>query len=187
MRGLILLGGVLLLSSVLRAQMSDSSSADTIRADTAKEHAPRSATLRSAILPGLGQAYNRKYWKIPIVYAGLGASAYFIVRNTQQYNDFQNALIARNDPDQNDAYQGIYTEQQLSTLKSTYRRWRDLSYISFIAVYVLQVVDANVDAHLYDFDVSDDLSLRIEPWSGRTGSSFRSLASGNGVSLSVRF
>lgn len=155
-------------------------------ADSSEEaHSPKTATIRSAILPGLGQAYNEKYWKIPVVYVGLGASSYFIVRNTREYNKFRDALIARHDPDRSDPYDGIYTESQLNTIKETYRRWRDLSYIGFIAVYVLQVVDANVDAHLYNFDVSDDLSLRLRPWSG--GRAFQGAPVSNGLSLSLSF
>lgn len=160
---------------------------DTLQEDSV-DHDPTTATLRSAILPGLGQAYNEKYWKIPIVYGGLGASAYFIVRNGRRYREFKSALVDRTDPDRSDPYEGVYNRQQLRTLKETYRRWRDLSYISLVAVYVLQVVDANVDAHLYDFDVSEDLSLRMEPWSGgRASGSLPSRSLSNGLTLSLRF
>ena len=163
-----------------------SAKGDTTALDSADEHSPATATLRSALLPGFGQIYNEKYWKVPIVYGGLGASVYFIVRNTRRYRDYRSALVARakGNPD---PYRGIYNEQQLTTLRETYRRWRDLSYISFIAVYVLQVVDANVDAHLYDFDVSDDLSLRLEPWSGGIAGPLAPRPMGNGFSFSLRF
>ncbi len=172
------------LSAQLPAQ-EEEAEADTVPSkDTA--HSPSTATLRSALLPGLGQAYNEKYWKIPIIYGGLGASTYFIVRNTRQFQNFRQAYIARVDPDRTDDYQNIYNQQQLNTLKSTYRRWRDLSYIAFIGVYVLQVVDANVDAHLYDFDVGEDLSLHMRPWSsgGRTS---LGLPPSGGVSVALRF
>ncbi len=184
-RPLLLAAALLLCSRISAQDTTDTESNGST--DTAQQHSPTTATIRSAMLPGLGQIYNKKYWKVPVIYAGLGASGYFIVRNTRQYNEFRDALIARNDPDATDAYQGIYTEQQLNTIKSTYRRWRDLSYISFIAVYVLQVVDANVDAHLYDFDVSDDLSLRLAPWSGGCSANIRSLSTGKGLSFSLRF
>lgn len=152
--------------------------------DTLK-HSPRTATLRSALLPGLGQAYNEKYWKIPVIYGGLAASVYFIDRNGGSYRRYRQALIDRHDPNRTDPFEGIYTEQQLNSLKDTYRRWRDYSYIGLIAVYVLQVVDANVDAHLYDFDVGDDLSLRMRPWSG--GGAASGIRTSSGVSLSLHF
>ncbi|MFB6258167.1 MAG: DUF5683 domain-containing protein [Flavobacteriales bacterium] len=160
---------------------------DTSKGGDSTQHSPRTATIRSAILPGLGQAYNDKYWKIPIIYGGLGASGYFIVRNSKRFRTFRSALIKRHDPNKTDPYRGIYNVEQLRTLKETYRRWRDLSYISLVAVYVLQVLDANVDAHLYDFDVSDDLSLRLEPWTGSLSRPLGPYTTGNGFSLSLRF
>ncbi len=177
----ILIALLCLSSLVLRCQDNDARRVDS------NSHDPRIATLRSAILPGFGQVYNEKYWKVPIIYGGLGASAYFIRRNTKRFKEYRSALVARNKSGVSDPYQGIYNEQQLNTLKETYRRWRDLSYISLFAVYVLQVVDANVDAHLYDFDVSDDLSLRIQPWSGELGKRLSPRSPGNGLTFSLRF
>lgn len=181
MRVLFLFFFSFLVSIVAEGQEGDTTVVDS------NEHDPAEASLRSALLPGLGQIYNEKYWKLPIVYGGLGASVYFIDRNTSRYKRFKNALIARNDPDKSDPYVGIYNEQQLTTLKETYRRWRDMSYMSLIAIYVLQIVDANVDAHLHDFDVSDDLSLRIRPWTGDRVRQLPSLGSNAGVSLSLNF
>jgi hypothetical protein len=176
----VILIAALLLSQVAMAQKSDSAKADS------SFHDPTTATVRSAILPGLGQIYNKKYWKVPIIYGGLGASGYFILRNTRKFREFRSALVAETKGNAH-PYQGIYNEQQLTTLKETYRRWRDLSYISLFAVYVLQVVDANVDAHLYEFDVSEDLSLRIRPWSGNPGRMPAPSPNANGFSFSVRF
>lgn len=170
-----------LLPLYLSAQNSDTTAADTT------VHDPTTATLRSVVLPGLGQIYNEKYWKVPIVYAGIGGSIYFIDRNTRNYKKFRGALIARNDPDRTDDFEGIYNEEQLRTLKETYRRWRDLSYISLVGFYVLQIVDANVDAHLHGFDVSDDLSLRIRPWSGSRALSPSPMPAANGLSFSFHF
>ena len=125
-------------------------------------HSPGKAALYSAILPGLGQAYNKKYWKIPIVYAALGTSVYFIFWNTKYYNDYAEAYnirIAGGD----DKYAGIYSTQNLISLQNYYRNNRDLSVILTVLFYGLNVLDANIDGHLYNFDVSEDISMRIEP------------------------
>ena len=125
-------------------------------------HSAKKATLMSVVLPGLGQAYNKKYWKIPIVYAGLGASVYFIFWNQDFYNDFATAFDDRQ-AGLEDKYSGVYSDDQLIILQNYYRNNRDLSIILAVLVYGLQVLDANIDGHLYDFDVSDDISMRIEP------------------------
>jgi len=132
-------------------------------------HSAKKATLYSTFLPGLGQAYNKKYWKIPIVYAGLGTTVYFIFWNSDQYNEFSTAFDIR-EADGEDKYSGIYTTEQLIIMQNTYRNQRDLSIILTVLVYGLNILDANIDGHLFDFDVSDDLSLRLEP----------ALLSGNG-------
>lgn len=126
------------------------------------EHSAKKATLMSVVLPGLGQAYNKKYWKIPIVYAGLGTSVYFIFWNQDYYNEFKTAFDTRQ-AGGTDKYDGVYTDQNLITLQNYYRNNRDLSIIITVAIYGLQILDANIDAHLFDFDVSDDISMRIEP------------------------
>lgn len=133
------------------------------------EHDPKKAMLRSAVLPGWGQAYNDKYWKIPIVYAGIGGSAYFLRRNQRQFERFKEAYLARNDGDPNtvdNEFKGVFSDQQLLRIQDQYRRWRDLSTIFLVSFYVLNILDASVDAYLYDFDVSDDLSMRVTPFLG---------------------
>lgn len=122
---------------------------DTI-SDVSKTHSPKKATILSAILPGAGQVYNKKWWKVPIVYLGLGASAYFFDVNQFNFNGYKELYIETED----DFY--------LVELER-YRRWRDISAIAFVAVYGLQIIDANVDAHLFHFDVSDDLSFNWAP------------------------
>ena len=139
---------------------------DSAKAADLHSHSPRKATLLSTVLPGLGQAYNKKYWKIPIVYAGFAAMGYLFTTNNNRYNNFKKALILRSDGDENtvDAYATQYPNQQsLVEYKDYYRRNRDLSVIGFALFYVLNIVDANVDANLYYFDVSDDLSLECRP------------------------
>jgi hypothetical protein len=145
----------------LKAQKTDTAKvSDT----TKKKHSPRTATIMSAVLPGLGQAYNKKYWKIPIIYAGFGTCAYFINFNTSLYNKYKLAYKYKNDNNPNtiDPYP-IYTSDDVLTLKNFYRRDLELSYIATFAVYMLNVLDASVDGNLYDFDVSEDLSFHVEP------------------------
>ena len=121
---------------------------------------PKAAML-SAIVPGLGQVYNRKYWKMPIVYGGLGTCVYFIARNTKEYRYYKNEYIKAADTDPNTVSE--YSASQLQPVMETYRRWMDISYFSLIGVYALQALDANVDAHLFKFDISKDLSFYWTP------------------------
>ena len=128
-------------------------------------HSPKRATLYSALIPGAGQVYNRKYWKAPIAWAGLGISYYFIRENRTQYDRYKDAYIAVVDGDPNtiDEFNGAYSSGALLDVANTYRRWRDMSYVAIGLVYVLNIVDAAVDAHFVRFDVGRDLSLGIGP------------------------
>jgi len=133
--------------------------------DTIKNaHSPKKATILSAVLPGAGQFYNKKYWKMPIIYAGFGTLGYFLSANQTRYNNYKNALLYRTDDDPLtiDKYPEFSNEGLLQA-KNYYRRNVELSYIFTVVLYVLNIVDATVDAHLYDFDISDDLSLRLQP------------------------
>ena len=132
---------------------------------TTKTHSPSKAVLYSAILPGAGQAYNKKYWKIPIIYAGIGVLVYAIDFNQKNYSTFKDAFIVRTDGDSSttDNYPR-FTDDNLKTLFQYYRRNRDLSYILISTLYVLNILDAYVDAELFYFDVSDKLSLRSSPF-----------------------
>lgn len=122
------------------------------------------AALSSAILPGAGQIMNKKYWKLPILYGGLGALIYFAGSNQQFYLDYKSAYAARidTDPLTTDPYPRL-SASDLQVRKDYYRRNRDLCYILCGVVYVLNIVDAYVDAQLRDFDVSDQLSMSIRP------------------------
>jgi hypothetical protein len=127
-------------------------------------HSPKKAAILSAILPGAGQAYNRKYWKIPLVYAAGGAGVYFISTNHRDYQIFKQAYIYRNDDDPNTIDDFPFaTSQRLKVYRDYYRRNMELSVILTAAVYMLQILDATVDAHLYEFDVSNNLSMKIQP------------------------
>ena len=136
--------------SIVREPAPDTSSRD-----------PRKAALYSAMLPGLGQFYNERYWKIPIVYAGFGTFIYFIDRNSRYYKDLKQKLM---DPDYEMKYfQGDFTEDQLTRGKDLYKRWRDMSIIGTAGFYVFQIIDATVDAYLFNWDVGEDISFRVEP------------------------
>lgn len=134
-------------------------------------HSPGKAALFSALLPGLGQAYNGKWWKIPIVYAGLGTATGFVIYNTYGkygYLDLKRALILRFDGDSTtiDQYASdpSATDDALLQAADDVKRYLDISYIVTAFVYLLNIIDAVVDAQLFNFDVSDDLTMRIDPF-----------------------
>ncbi len=129
------------------------------------KHSPRAATIMSAVLPGLGQAYNKKYWKIPILYAGFFGLGYLIKVNNDGYVTYKDAYIKKLDTDlTNDIFDSRgYTLADLKLLKDAYRRNRDLTIICTVMVDVLNILDANVDAHLFYFDMSDNLSMHLQP------------------------
>lgn len=130
------------------------------------KRSPNLAAGLSAILPGLGQAYNKKYWKIPVIYAGLGTLTYLTYRNHNYYMDFQNAYKNLAETNPNGLYymyNTSFTLQGLEAGKNYYRRYRDMYAIFTVGFYILNIIDAAVDAYLFDFDVSDDLSLHIMP------------------------
>ena len=129
----------------------------------AKEHSPTRAALLSAVIPGLGQAYNKKYWKIPIVWAGFGAFGYFIKWNNDKYQYYRKNLIYEVEKDPDYPNESGLDQSRLRSTRNFYRRSRDQLAIYGILFYMLQIVDAHVDAHLIEFDVNQDLSLRIEP------------------------
>ncbi|MEE4177043.1 MAG: DUF5683 domain-containing protein [Bacteroides sp.] len=125
---------------------------------------PGRAAMLSATLPGLGQAYNRAYWKIPIIYAGFGGVAYAVNFNNDNYQEMRRAYLAKVDgnPNTPDNYP-LYTDASLKRAMEYYRRNLELSFILGAALYLLNILDANVQAHLMDFDVSEDISMKIEP------------------------
>lgn len=126
---------------------------------------PKTATLW-AILPGAGQAYNHKYWKMPIVYAGFGTITYLIIRYTNQFQDWNNAYLyvaTKGERGKYNHYADVYNETQLQSMKEFYQSNREWCYFASAVFYVLQIIDANVDAHLYDFNVSENLSIRLAP------------------------
>ncbi len=126
--------------------------------------APSKAAFYSAVVPGLGQAYNKKYWKIPIVYAGIGAGIYFHVKNDQDYDRFRDAYKRRlagftDDEFFGDGASPIISNDRLIDAQRSAQKNKDVSIIVALAFYLVNIIDANVDAHLKQYDVSDDLSI----------------------------
>ena len=197
LRPLLITGVVfiaMLFTNILKVE-AQQFTADTVQVieSNVKIHSPHKATMYSVILPGLGQAYNKKYWKIPILYAGIGATIYAINWNTDNYKkykagfkDFSNYYDFKyQDPDletpidepagksyldlttvdvdaQNKSYHNWF-KTQLKNKKDSYKQDRDLSYIILAGVYVLNIVDAAIDAHFTNFNVNDNLTIRVEP------------------------
>ena len=154
--------------------------ADTLKVSVGKiEHSPRKATIYSAVLPGLGQIYNKKYWKVPLIYIGFGTFGYFINWNNDLYQQYRQAYsdIVDSDPNTNsfvdlnidnhwnleDSGQLQQFADRLKNAKESARRNRDLVIISTAAFYALNIIDASVDANFFDFDMSDDLSFEWIP------------------------
>jgi hypothetical protein len=126
--------------------------------------APAKAAFYSAVLPGLGQAYNKRYWKIPIIYAGIGTSLYFYAINNEDYNAFRDAYKRRLAGFTDDQYWGdgdtpIISSDRLEDAQKTAKRNKDLSIAIAVAFYLLNIIDANVDAHLRQFNVNKDLTF----------------------------
>jgi hypothetical protein len=157
-----------------------------------KEHSPHKATIYSALLPGLGQIYNKKYWKLPILYGGIGVTVYAIGWNTGQYNDYKDAYVdfskfveykyqpeggtipeptskryEKLDPDRDFSSTSVSDDDwykiRFKNGKDKYKRDRDMSYIILFGVYVLNIIDATVDAHFTNFNINDDLSMSVQP------------------------
>ncbi|MFB6454531.1 DUF5683 domain-containing protein [Chitinophaga sp. Hz27] len=134
-----------------------------------KIHSPRKAALYSAVLPGLGQAYNKEYWKIPLVYAAIGTCTGFFIFNMKEYKRYRDAYRIRilNNPDIHDEFETIYPRtypaDAIKVIRDQYRSYVDYSVLFFVLSYGLNIVDATVFAHLRSFDISDDLSFRVSP------------------------
>mgnify|MGYP006945857192 CR=1 FL=1 len=128
-------------------------------------HSPKKATIYSAVLPGLGQAYNRKYWKIPIVYAAIGGCVTAAVINHNSFDLRKQELKDRAEfgSPQSSRF-SRFTDGQLLESSDYYRKWRDNMIIFSCLAYTLNIIDANVDAHLFNFNVDEDLSLNWSPY-----------------------
>ena len=161
--------------------------ANTKKAKTEKVHNPKIAIALSAVLPGAGQVYNRKAWKVPIVYAGLGAATYCVYHFatlTNQYK-FEYRYRKNGETDKLDPDLATLSDETVLSEKNYYRRFMEISIAALAIVYMLNIVDAAVDAHLYYFDISDNLALSVQPFARNYALPFAGI--NHGVTLSLRF
>ncbi|MEQ8324316.1 MAG: DUF5683 domain-containing protein [Vicingaceae bacterium] len=188
-RAAIIKGTFLLFVLLLHGQGSILAQRDTIYTDTLNlveadlpKHSPTKATLYSTLVPGLGQAFNKKYWKIPIIYAGIGVCTFIAIDQNKLFEEKKTAYVNRVNGDSTDVFLELgnfFSNDALLRSMDINRRNRDLMIILGSAVYILQIVDAAVDAHLFYFNVSNDLSLHYKPYfdyDPRTGSTRQGLA-----------
>jgi len=163
----------------LQAQLVEPDTIKIIDSQSEEIHSPKKAAVYSAVLPGLGQAYNKKYWKIPFIYIGFGVIGYFIDWNNDNYqlNKVAYQHLTDDNAETNDhllldaiVYYDLDNPTSFANFKDGltkrqdfYRRNRDLLFISAIGFYGLNIIDASVDAHLFDFDISDDLTFNWQP------------------------
>ena len=159
-------------STTLLAQKPEIIKAKDTIAKTINPLAPAKAAFYSAILPGLGQAYNKKYWKIPIVYTGLGISIYSYNFNQKEYHKFRDEYKRRLDGtfDPNHPIYGNLDSERLISAQKFHQRNRDLSMLITVGIYILNIVDANVDAHLIQFNVNDNLSIKPDLYQNQLNS-----------------
>ena len=139
------------------------------------------------VVPGLGQVYNKKYWKVPIIYAGMGTFLYFAIEQNKLFEEKHFAYADRLKGDSTDVFLqtgNFYSNEALLSAMDIHRRNRDLMFIVTGAIYILQIVDASVDAHLFYFNVSDDLSLNYMPFVNYDP---RTQRMQQGVTLNLRF
>jgi hypothetical protein len=137
-------------------------SAQSAKPKVDSTHSPKKAALLSAALPGTGQLYNKKYWKAPLVYAGMGVSVFFIISNQKSHKEFRQEYAYRMNTGSIGGLEA-YTDNDLLVIQEQYRRLRDLSVVGAFVIYLLQIADASVDAHMLKFDISEDLSMHFNP------------------------
>ena len=163
---------VFILLCIGNISFSQDSLSSQLPLDTIKVHSPKKAVIYSAILPGAGQVYNhiampkgqkKAYWKVPLIYAGLGTMTYFLIsnQNTQlslrkEYENRLNGLVV-------DPQWELYDKSAIDFLYNQYLNRRDLNILGLGAIYLIQLVDAGIEAHFVKFDISEDLSLAIQP------------------------
>lgn len=156
---------VMCLSSLTSAQQSDST-------DIEKPHSVKLATILSAVLPGSGQIYNhiampkgkkKAYWKVPLIYAALGTTTYFMISNQSKVNLYKNEYLQRMDSGLISPGLAQYDNNAILTLHDQYQNNRDLMILATAGVYIINILDAAVEAHFVNFDISEDLTMHVRP------------------------
>lgn len=143
--------------------------------------APSKAAFYSAVLPGLGQAYNHSYWKIPLVYGGIGTGIYFYIKNSDDFHRFRNAYKERL-AGKDDEFKGKFSDEGLRRAQKQLRKNKQISIFVTVLIYALNIIDANVEAHLGQFNVSKDLTMKPDyEWNEFTGDS------NYGISFNLKF
>lgn len=164
----MLLLGTLLMFFTEAAWAQPTSGNNTIKTGPVRKRSPARAALLSAVLPGAGQIYNGKnwWWKVPVIYAAGGIFAYSVIFYNDNYNDFREAYKYRTltgaTVNGNERFDKFQTPT-LKVIRDSYRQARDEAFLGLIIVYTLQIMDASVEAHLLEFDINDDLSLKVQP------------------------
>jgi hypothetical protein len=178
---MILLYAIPFLSTVSVCQ-EDSAPDDSVRI---RQHSPTTAIIMSAVLPGLGQIYNGKIWKLPIIYAGEMTAIYSYHFYQIRYQKVLGILKADGGTGQEsyDIYGNPIPGTSMARARDFYRRWRDYSGLAIAGIYVLNIIDALVDAYFFEYDISDDLSLNIRPACISTGFD----TGGIGLNISMKF
>lgn len=174
-----------LLNGAFAQNVNDTSSVNSTKKNTAseqqlqnpppKKHSPKKATILSICLPGAGQVYNKKnwWWKVPIIYGAGGALIYGLNFYQGLYDGFRTAYILRlNNQSINDPYYSGFETATLQSYRDYYRQQRDMSYVYIALVYVVQIMDAAVEAHFFDFNMNENVSLKIEPDIGIAGANY---------------
>ena len=132
---------------------------DTITENGIDPLRPSKAAFYSAILPGLGQIYNKRYWKAPLVWAAIGTGIYFYVSNDTQFDRYRDAYKRRLAGFEDDEFFGVVSNDGLVRAQEQFRRNKEVSLLVTLGLYALNIIDANVDAHLLQFNVDENLSL----------------------------
>lgn len=189
------------ISPVIRAEITDSSAVVKLPRDWSSwSPQPQKALWMALVIPGGGQIYNRKYWKLPIIYGGFMGCLYAMSWNNTMYKDYSQAYLDIMDTDPNtQSYnkflhlgntindQNIERYKQIfKSRKDKYRRWRDMSFFCLIGVYALSVIDAYVDAELSEFDISKDLSMKIRPTIMQNKNTFTAAGPFDGSSVGLQ-
>jgi len=160
---LFLLVFLILPTATAQVQDQESRPDPELNMEETFEPSPAKAAMLSATLPGMGQIYNRKYWKVPIIYAGFGTLYYFLDMNNSEYQKWRQAWIARVDGNPNTVDDfPRHSTAMLERAMDFYRRNLEITYILTAALYLLNILDASVDAHLMNFDVGEELSLGMD-------------------------